>query len=201
MVTPLVISLWQHIPFPSLHAPTPQHSICVCIAFHQEPALVVHRGWSVSVALIAYSWVCSGYQTNYSLQPRFSNGAIQNNQHSLWHCTFLYMWQQGRHKTICKLCQYLIVMQCGNSLLMIFREKSASSHKLLWYEFLLSTSNTTLHSHLEKEHKEGYSLACDRYGWKNQLWLQLWSEAGVVASAGEGSQSHTQFSSKALLEH
>jgi hypothetical protein len=51
MVAPLVIGLQQHIPFPKLHALTPQHSICVCITSHQEPALVVHRGCSVSVAL------------------------------------------------------------------------------------------------------------------------------------------------------
>jgi hypothetical protein len=51
MVAPLVISLQQHIPFPKLHAPTPRHSVCVCISSGQDPALVVHRGWSVSVTL------------------------------------------------------------------------------------------------------------------------------------------------------
>jgi hypothetical protein len=51
MVALLVISLQQHIPFPNICAPTPQHSICVCITFHQVPTLVVHRGQGVSVAL------------------------------------------------------------------------------------------------------------------------------------------------------
>jgi hypothetical protein len=51
MVTPLVIGLWQCIPFSKLCAPTPWHSICVCITSCQEPTLVVHRGWSVSVTL------------------------------------------------------------------------------------------------------------------------------------------------------
>jgi hypothetical protein len=55
MVTLLVIGLWQHVPIPNICAPTPQDSICVCITSHQETALVVHRGWSVSVTLTPQS--------------------------------------------------------------------------------------------------------------------------------------------------
>jgi hypothetical protein len=90
MVTLLVIGLQQCIPFPNFHAPTPWHSICVCIAFRQEPALVVHRGWSVSVTLTTMLW---GYCTFFNVVLLFL----------LWHVESLRLMSSSNSTVSCQL--------------------------------------------------------------------------------------------------
>jgi hypothetical protein len=86
MVALLVIGLRQCIPFSKLHAPTSWHSICVCITSRQEPTLVVHRGWSVSVALTSWCMMLThGNDIPGSIenQKQMKNGQCHADMHQL----------------------------------------------------------------------------------------------------------------------
>jgi hypothetical protein len=81
------------------------------------------------------------------------------------------------------------------------RAKHSSNPNPPKYEFLPSSSNTTLCGHLQREHKEDYICVCLERGWKNQLpSAKFESEAGSECSPGAG-QFCTTFSSKAFMEH
>jgi hypothetical protein len=107
-------------------------------------------------------------------------------------------------KTICRLCRYTLSLHTVMALLTqnaTSREKHTSSPNPPRYEFSLSSSNTTLRGHLQREHKDDYIHVCQGKGWKNQLLsTKFESEAGSEPSAGAG-RFRTAFSSKAFMEH